>query len=269
MNYLKKGSEKKQCNDFAVLRMQGDVLSSVRRLSHCQTLVEPRSLYAGIMTLSNDDLKQAAILQYEVAKKKGHHRWIKEFRRNCQCDLTEDWIDENLPSLDGKKLTKIKKSDSEYVAGPSRDIRLMSNPDLNIIQENAAEKKREELPSTTESAIMHVAKTQTKEMEEIASLPTSTASNPAHHHKGKRKLNLNERPSRGRQSQSFETVSRTVYFRRLDEKSSKNESASIHQSLKSRQRDTSKGNNCPNTNTPASSSSEGATFRKVVSNKRT
>ncbi|XP_055999193.1 uncharacterized protein LOC130047784 [Ostrea edulis] len=276
MKHPSKSSEKRQCNTFAVLKLHGeDVFSSVKRLSHCQILVDPRSLYMGIMTLPNEDLKQAAILQYEVARKKGLQHWIKDFRQNCQCDMTEDWIDENLPSLDGKKFMKLKKSDSAYAAEPSRDIRLKTDPSLQIVRENAAEIK---MTSTTiENSAVSVTETQMKKVEG-ASLPTSAASAPTHERNsqaGKKRWSLNKPLSCGRQSQSSETVSRTVYFRRLDDKSFKN--SSMHQSSKSRQRDNFKRNKCPNTNTDegvstlstATTSSESAAFRKVVSNKRT
>jgi hypothetical protein len=267
-------SSEKQSNTFALLKLQGeDILSSVKRLSHCQILVEPRNLYMGIMTLPNEDLKQAAILQYEIARKQGLQHWIKDFRQNCQCDMTEEWIDENLPSLDGKKLKKSKKPDSAYVGEPSRDIRLKTNPNLEIVQENAAEKKREELPSTT------IVEGQMKRMKETASLPSTAALAPSHQktpYTEKRRWSLDKKASCRRQSQSSETVSRTVYFRRLDEKKTP-QSSSMHKSSKSRQRDDFKRSTCLKTNTDmevstvchVTSRSDSATFRKVTSTKRT
>ncbi|XP_062612696.1 uncharacterized protein LOC134274418 [Saccostrea cucullata] len=135
-----KWSEKKRSNTLDVLTRPGeDTFSSIKRLSQSKILVEPYSLYKGIMALRNEDLKRAAILQYHVARQQGLQYWIKEFRRNCQCDMSENWIDENLPSLDGKKLHIFKKSGAAYAPESSRDIRLATNPNIKIIQENAAD----------------------------------------------------------------------------------------------------------------------------------
>jgi hypothetical protein len=266
-------SSEKRCSTFAVLKLQGeDILSSVKRLSHCKILVEPRNLYMGIMMLTNEDFKQAAKLQYDIARERGLQNWIREFRQNCQCDMTEEWIDENLPSLDGTKLKKAKKSASAYVAEPSRDIRLKNNPNMEIIRENAAEKKREELPST--GVVVG-----DRRMEHTTALPYSTAVAPTYRktfQPGIGRWSQNKKPSLGRQSQSSDTVSRTVSFRKIDEKKDKNASSSTYQSsYKSRQRDVFKRNTFRKTDKevstagPNMSRSDSSTFRKVVSNKRT
>lgn len=100
------------------------------------------------MQLNNKELKSAAILQYEVARHLGRKQWINEFRQNSRCDLSDDWIDKNIPSLDGRKLQTSTKSASMYVAESSHDIRPRTDPNINIVRENAAEDKKEETPTT-------------------------------------------------------------------------------------------------------------------------
>lgn len=136
------------------------MFSSVFRISQSQILVEPRSLYLGIMQLNNKELKSAAVLQYEVARHLGCKQWVNEFRKNCQCDLSDDWIDKNLPSLDGRRLQTSKRSASVYVAESSRDIRLRTEPNINIVRENAAEDRKEETPIKCPDPISYAPKTQ-------------------------------------------------------------------------------------------------------------
>ena len=154
-------SSGRRCNTFEALRWPGEnIFSSVFRISQSQILVEPRSLYLGIMQLNNKELKSAAVLQYEVARHLGCKQWVNEFRKNCQCDLSDDWIDKNLPSLDGRRLQTSKRSASVYVAESSRDIRLRTEPNINIVRENAAEDRKEETPIECPDPISYAPKTQ-------------------------------------------------------------------------------------------------------------
>lgn len=154
-------SSGRRCNTFEALRWPGEnIFSSVFRISQSQILVEPRSLYLGIMQLNNKELKSAALLQYEVARHLGCKQWVNEFRKNCQCDLSDDWIDKNLPSLDGRRLQTSKRSASVYVAESSRDIRLRTEPNINIVRENAAEDRKEETPIKCPDPISYAPKTQ-------------------------------------------------------------------------------------------------------------
>lgn len=55
-------SSGRRCNTFEALRWPGEnIFSSVFRISQSQILVEPRSLYLGIMQLNNKELKSAAV----------------------------------------------------------------------------------------------------------------------------------------------------------------------------------------------------------------
>lgn len=74
------------------------------RISQSRILVKPQSFYLGIMHLKNKELKSAPNLQYQVSRHLGCKQWINKFRQNCRCDLSDDWIDKNLPSLDDRKL---------------------------------------------------------------------------------------------------------------------------------------------------------------------
>ena len=89
----------------SVVRPGETVLSCIQRVSSLGVLVEARSLYMALMTSLND-LKEGIVLQYRVAKQQRKHDWVREIRSSCQCDLPDNWIEENIPSLDGKKLTK-------------------------------------------------------------------------------------------------------------------------------------------------------------------
>ena len=94
-----------------------------------------------LMTSLND-LKEGIVLQYRVAKQQRKHDWVKEIRLSCQCDLPDDWIEENIPSLDGKKLSKKapkKTARSTYAAGPTSDIRLLNDPTMPVYRANAAD----------------------------------------------------------------------------------------------------------------------------------
>lgn len=188
-------SSGRRCNTFEALRWPGEnIFSSVFRISQSQILVEPQSLYMGIMQLNNKELKSAAVLQYEVARHLGCKQWVNEFRQNCRCDLSDDWIDKNLPSLDGKKLRTSKKSASVYVAESSRDIRLRTDPNINIVRENAAEDRKEETPTKSPDPVSYAPNTSKQGTHTLYKKPRSEPSTSSFRTVSYRKIIPEETP---------------------------------------------------------------------------
>lgn len=80
------------------------------------------------MQLKYKELLSAATLQYQVSRHLECKQWINEFRQNCRCDLSDDWIDKKHPSLDDRNLQTSKyrhqcmlpNHRATYVLGPFR-----------------------------------------------------------------------------------------------------------------------------------------------------
>ncbi|XP_076077637.1 uncharacterized protein LOC143048078 isoform X3 [Mytilus galloprovincialis] len=98
-------------------------------------------------------IHEAVIDQYKMAADRKFHYWIKQARYNAELIFTQDWIEENLPSLEGnrekksdwrkKKQEKRKSGHSEYdrpAGGMCRDVRLETDPSLQVVRENIGSK---------------------------------------------------------------------------------------------------------------------------------
>ncbi|XP_063404169.1 titin homolog isoform X2 [Mytilus trossulus] len=103
------------------------------------------------------DIHEAVIDQYKMAADRKFHYWIKQARYNAELIFTQDWIEENLPSLEGnrekksdwrkKKQEKRKNGHSEYdrpAGGMCRDVRLETDPSLQVVRENIGSKSLNE-----------------------------------------------------------------------------------------------------------------------------
>lgn len=119
----------------------------VWRSTLARRLVDPKRLVYDLALLINGTSHSAIcdiiIQQYEMAKDIGDLRWIETVRKECTTILcTKQWVDEHLPSLMYPPSRKRVRPSSAVssTASPKicRDIRLYSNPDLPIVQENAA-----------------------------------------------------------------------------------------------------------------------------------
>lgn len=119
----------------------------VRRNTSARRLVDTKRLVYGLALLndgtSHSTICDITIQQYKLAKDFGDLRWIETVRKECTTILcTKQWVDEHLPSLMYPSSRKRVRPSSAFssTASPKmyRDIRLYSNPDLPIVQENAA-----------------------------------------------------------------------------------------------------------------------------------
>ncbi|CAC5363115.1 unnamed protein product [Mytilus coruscus] len=103
--------------------------------------------------MKQTDINEAVIEQYRMAADRKFHYWIKQARYNAELIFTQDWIEENLPSLEGKrekksdwrkkKQEKRKGGYSEYdrpAGGMCRDVRLETDPSLQVVRENVGSK---------------------------------------------------------------------------------------------------------------------------------
>ncbi|XP_052089135.1 serine-rich adhesin for platelets-like [Mytilus californianus] len=103
--------------------------------------------------MKQTDINEAVIEQYRMAADRKFDYWIKQARYNAELIFTQDWIEENLPSLEGKrekksdwrkkKQEKRKGGYSEYdrpAGGMCRDVRLETDPSLQVVRENVGSK---------------------------------------------------------------------------------------------------------------------------------
>ena len=81
--------------------------------------------------------------QYRIARDCKDNRWIEEARQETSTILcSERWVDENIPSLISKPRAQRKRRpsvtlSSSISSGMCVDFRLRSNPNLEVVRENA------------------------------------------------------------------------------------------------------------------------------------
>lgn len=119
------------------------------RSTSARRLVDPKRLVYDL-ALINDGTPHSAICdviihQYKLVKDFGELRWIETIKKECMTIVcTERWVDEYLPSLIHPPSRKRVRPSSTTVSSTTsaemcRDVFLHSNPDLPIVQENAAD----------------------------------------------------------------------------------------------------------------------------------
>ncbi|VDH88983.1 Hypothetical predicted protein [Mytilus galloprovincialis] len=131
-------------------------LEFVQRKTSKGVIVDAKKLMFELGFLKDvkqEDIYEAVIEQYKMAADRKFHYWIKQARYNAELIFTQDWIEENLPSLEGnrekksdwrkKKQEKRKSGHSEYdrpAGGMCRDVRLETDPSLQVVRENVGSK---------------------------------------------------------------------------------------------------------------------------------
>ncbi|XP_062609823.1 uncharacterized protein LOC134271630 [Saccostrea cucullata] len=122
----------------------------VRRKTANRSLVDPKKLVYDLALLNDGTphhtICDVIVEQYRLARDEGDSRWIEATRREAATILcSERWVDENLPSLSRKPrpLRKRRPPSATVSSATSSamcvDIRLLSNPDLEVVRENAME----------------------------------------------------------------------------------------------------------------------------------
>lgn len=121
-------------------------LDFVRRKTSLRSLVDPRTFVYDLGLIS-DGTSHTTICevlkgQYRLAKDLGDSRWIETTRRETATILCSDrWVDDNLPSLLGNHRSRRTKTShtAEATSSMCVDIRLKTNPNLEVVRTNAAD----------------------------------------------------------------------------------------------------------------------------------
>ncbi|KAK3577474.1 hypothetical protein CHS0354_032325 [Potamilus streckersoni] len=127
----------------------GEYLSFVDKMTEIGQNVKAKDLVYKLGYLKNVEpskIEEAILKQYRVAVAKKSTGWIKDARYFCEILFPQDWIDENLVPLDGKKDSNWKKkkpqqngeSEEKFThlsfGEMCRDVRLKSDPTLSVIR---------------------------------------------------------------------------------------------------------------------------------------
>ncbi|KAK3108251.1 hypothetical protein FSP39_005212 [Pinctada imbricata] len=172
----KKPTNTRQRTSFASLdrfRQPGQsALDAVRRASEEKCLLDPKELYISLLKATPEERKEALLLQYEVAKEKKSHFWIQEMRKNAACDFPVDWVDDNMPALNGQRMRQHRTKSSSRSASSldnleqPHDFRLDSNPNLPVHRSDAADLLQED-PKPKKSSMKSSSSSQSKEKKKV------------------------------------------------------------------------------------------------------
>ncbi|KAK3093350.1 hypothetical protein FSP39_014347 [Pinctada imbricata] len=110
----------------------------IHRATSQGILLEPTSFYRMIIKFSPEVREECLADMYMQAKKANSSQWVKAIRGYARFDFPDEWIERNIPSVDGSKLPQRRRSSAgEAAAGHSRDFRLDKDPTLPVLRENA------------------------------------------------------------------------------------------------------------------------------------
>ena len=139
-----KQPRKKGLQFFTDVRLSGEsIVDCIIRISEIGILIDTFNLTESISILKQEDIQSSLILQYQVAKRKGNWAWIKGIRKDSQFVVSNAWIDQHMPSLDGRKLKLPRRQspldEMNRLLTQHGDIRLQKDPSLPVYRSNAME----------------------------------------------------------------------------------------------------------------------------------